>query len=455
MRFTACSITGSWGKYLAALSAGTVILALYCSRPEILTAIPLMAAAIILLRTPHVIIYFVTVIIFMRLDTYISYTFSLPFGKVMAAASILCLLVILFLTGYRVNSPGVPVLLMGCFFLSYFAIGMLNGSGAGIFPWLEEVVLSLVCFFTVYLLVNSYRRVEMILLMILLVGLVVSVVNVYEFINPSFEQGRSAGLIENPNSAGFVVDIGMTASLYFLWIARKKKQVLLILLLQLILFFGVFTTFSRGGILIFALIFALQLILIKGKVKRMIMLTVSALVIAAGIAGAVRFINTGARKSVRHSFNKVATLARGEVDDNMRFYLLNYHLQRFYRHPLTGNGLYTAKTGSESEPYYGVEVPNGPHNTVVFILSEAGIIPAVIYLVFLLALFRNLASIDGKISRKVAGMKLCLMVGFLVFLAEHIFSHQIFLMRYPMVLIALFALPLAIFHRHPLPERVS
>jgi len=455
MKVLTTDVTGQYWKYLAAITAAALLLAVYSSRPIILAGIPLLAAAILFLRTPHVIMYFVTALIFMRLDTYISYAVSLPFGKVMASASVLCLLVILFLTGYRVNKPNMPVIVLGLFFFSYFTLGILSGNGAGVIPWLEEVLLSLICFFTVYFLANSYARVEKMLLLIFLVGMVVSFVNIYEFICPSFEEGRSAGLIENPNSAGFVVDIGMVASLYFLWVAEKKKHVLLLLMAQLLLFFGVFTTFSRGGIIIFALIFLAELVLIRGKVKKMIMVTVSAAVIAAGIIGAVRFINTDARSSVQHSFNKISTLARGEVDDNMRFFLLNYHLERFYRHPLTGNGLYSAKTGSEEEPYYGGAVPNGPHNTIVLIMSEAGIIPALIYMVFLFLLFRNIIRINGKRSGKYAGMKFCLMVGFFVFTAEHVFSHQILLMRYPMVLIALFALPLRVFHQHLLREKAS
>ncbi|OQX83527.1 MAG: hypothetical protein B6D63_06075, partial [Candidatus Latescibacteria bacterium 4484_7] len=92
------------------------------------------------------------------------------------------------------------------------------------------------------------------------------------------------------------------------------------------------------------------------------------------------------------------------------------------------------------------EVPNGPHNTFVFIMSEAGIFPFLLYSAFLIMVGLRLRSgpdielLDGG-YRRAEAMRSTLLILFFALFIHNFFSHMMTLSRYSMTLLALMSLP--------------
>lgn len=89
----------------------------------------------------------------------------------------------------------------------------------------------------------------------IILALLASAINVYEFvISPdvlSIAPGRAAGFFENPNNAAVAI-----AGFYGVWFAQRRSRVTLFdWLISSLAFLGVLCTFSRSGMLLFAMLF--------------------------------------------------------------------------------------------------------------------------------------------------------------------------------------------------------
>ncbi|MBU8921684.1 MAG: O-antigen ligase family protein [Bacteroidales bacterium] len=420
--------------------------------PRISFLLPAALILSLLLKNQSYMVFILVVFAFMRLDAWISSVFSLPFGKIMFLLSLSALASSFLFARSRPNRPTFPLLAWFIFILFSFAIGGIEASGEGVFLWISDTAYAATFFLVIYFLVNSRERLEKIIYLIAFIGVVTTAINIAEFIDPaglglSHSSGRAAGLLKNANTSAFIVNLSMVASIYSLRVVQRGWKVPLTVLLQVILFFGVFTTFSREGLLLYVLIFISQFFLIRQRSRKMLVAVLACTILVFGLIRVVAYIRDGADSDVRYSYRKISTLVNGDIDDNDRYDLLTYHLSRFAAKPLTGHGLYSAL--SYSIPRQGLsinEVPNGPHNTFVMILSETGIVPLVLYLVFLAALGWNIVFNGGVPgNNRDRAMRQCLLMLFISFLIHHGFSHMMLLSRYPMVLIALFALPAEVF----------
>ncbi|MBN2070006.1 MAG: O-antigen ligase family protein [Candidatus Krumholzibacteriota bacterium] len=425
-----------------------VIVALFRMDRNYIFAIPVLAGGVLFFRRPSIIIYPLILFAFLRLDAWMSTYVSLPFGKIIFLLSFLSIAVTFLLTGERLNSPGAPVVFFVIFLVTGFLTGMIEASRQGIVLWLEDTLYAASYFFIVYLAVNSWGRLEKIIFLVMVTGIIASLLNFAEFFDPagiafSHSSGRAAGFLKNANTSAFVINLAMITSIYFLETVRQRWKAISIVLAQTIFFFGVFTTFSREGLMLATLIFTSQFAVIRRRGRRGLILIVAGVIVTAGLIRAIDFISTGAAGDVRYSFQKISSLAQGDFDDNDRFDLLKFHLNRFRQKPLTGHGLYSALTYSiQEEGLAASDVPNGPHNTFVMILSEAGFIPLLAYLALIGILFLNLID-KGEMGKTERGraMRACLLMLLAAFLIHHWFSHMMLLARFSMVLVALFSLP--------------
>ncbi len=435
-------------ELLFAFAGAAMIFGAFLYDIRLLFAVPVIAGVVVFLGKPSLVIYPLVLFAFLRLDAWISAAASVPFGKVLFLFTATAMAAVVLLTGTRLNRPTVPACLFVLFLVTYFVFGIAEATGVGAVLWLEDSIYAVTYFAVVYLLVNRWDRLEKVISLIVLSGLIVSVVNIVEFFYPSLlgmshSFGRSAGLLKNANVSAFIVNLAMIASLYWLWTAKGKRMALAMIATQILFFFGVFTTFSREGMLLFVLIFLGQFVCFKHSFRRALVVIVAGAIIALGVVQIAGFIMTDAESDVRFSFQKLTMMVEGRIDDNDRLWLLDFHLKRFLQRPLTGHGLYSALLYSvPSTDVSRSGVPNGPHNTFALILSEAGIVPAVMYLAVLVSFLSSVA-----VARRTGGdvrgraMKLCLVLMFCAVVIHHFFSHMLLLARYPMILFALFALP--------------
>ena len=404
----------------------------------------------VFLTKPSAVVYVLVTFAFLRLDAWISSLLSVPFGKLLFAFALLMIFAALTLTSMKFNRVSKPVALYTAFLVVYFLIGAVNADGRSMRLWFFDTIYAFTFFFALYIFINSYRRLERVIYLLMFLGVVTSAMNVYEFFHPyslalSHSMGRSAGLLKNANTSAFVVNVSFIASFYVLRTVSSMRRGLMIVLLQALYFLGVFTTFSREGLMVFSAVFVIQLLSLS---KRKVAVSIAVLlVIFIGVAASVHYIENGAAKDVQMSFTKISSLVQGQVDDNDRLFLLFYHLKRFSLHPLTGNGLYSALSYSVPLPGKpGTEVPNGPHNTFVFIMSEAGIFPFLLYSAFLIMVGLRLRSgpdielLDGG-YRRAEAMRSTLLILFFALFIHNFFSHMMTLSRYSMTLLALMSLP--------------
>ena len=434
-------------QLIFALAASLTVLAVFRFNRSFLMAIPLFIAFALYLRKPCTIVYILVAVGFLRLDAWLSGWLSLPFGKVFLIFTALSVSAVLLLTESRLNRPGRPALLFGCYLLSALVFGSIASSGDGILPWLSESVYAASYFAVVFLLVNRFKRLERIMILIVLIGVLTSFINILEFLDPtgiglSHSEGRAAGLLKNANTSAFIVNVSMIASLYLLKISESRRLVLCMTLLQGLFFFGVFLTFSREGIILFALIFLAQFFYIKRRSRMALVLVLSVTVLWFGAYRAVRYIDTAAEGDVRLSFKRISALAGGRIDDNDRLDLLDLHMGRFLESPITGKGIYSATDRTiRTFGYSGECMPQGPHNTFVLILSETGIFPLAAYLIFLASVFAGLLYRRKNAGGREMAMRGCLLLMFSAYLIHHLFSHTLLLSRYSMVMMAIFSLP--------------
>ncbi|MBN1165445.1 MAG: O-antigen ligase family protein [Candidatus Krumholzibacteriota bacterium] len=441
----------------AAAGVGTI----FHVDPRIFFLLPGLIVLIPLFRRPAWIIYPLAVFSCLRLDAWLSSWLSFPFGKVIFLTLLVALVLALLLTRTRFNPPTAAVMLYLFFLASSFSIGLLGATRQGVVLWLEDYMYAAGFFLTFFLFINRWERLEKIIYLMVFMGAAVSLVNIGELIDPagfmlSHSAGRAAGFLKNANTSAFIVNLSLIAAIYALRAARSRRFTLVWVMAQIVFAIGVLATFSREGLLLFGLIFLSQFFIIRRKSRRLLVLLLAGVILILATARTVRFIERDAVGDVRYSFSKVLTLARGQVDDNDRWWLLQFHLRRFAEHPLTGQGLYSALLYSiPSAGLSGSAAPSGPHNTFALILSETGIIPLLVYLAFLLALLGNItAARRAEGNAKESALGDCLIMLFAAFLIHHFFSHMMLLSRFSMLLMALFALPLRTFSPREERDRI-
>jgi len=440
-----CFSAGARAKVLAAASVAVLLSIALLYDTRILYLLFAGIFAVVLVGKPRAVLFILVSFALLRLDAWMSSRSSLPFGKVLFLFTTFSIVSLALFTSYRLNRFSRVFLMYLAFLVVYLAFGLIGSSGEAPKLWIADTLYALSYLAAIYLIVDERGKLEDVLGFIVLLGAFTSMVNIYEFMHPytfvlSHSTGRAAGLLKNANTSAFIVNVSFIASIYILRTAESGKRVLLTMLLQGLMFLGVFVTFSREGLLVFALAFLVQLFT-TGK-KRAAVIFFLVLLLAASSALTVKYITSSSVVDVQRSFAKISSFLSGEIDDNDRLYLLRYHMDRFLRHPLTGNGLYSALIYSVPEAgRVGNDVPNGPHNMFALILSEAGVFPAAVYLVFLMSIFFRLirrVRVPDESSKALGHVLLML---FSALFIHHFFSHMIIFSRYAMVLFALFLLP--------------
>ncbi len=274
--------------------------------------------------------------------------------------------------------------------------------------------------------------------------------NLYEITHPmafSMSLGRSAGFYVNPNISGAALIVGMLMGLPA--VPRRLRE-----LFMLVIAVGVFTTLSRGAILCWGIVTGWLLVSRTVRAKRLTVLAIAGLTLAASIAGAMLasgqlgYLSGGAERFVRQ---RLAIGNKQELDADVsassRSHLAMHALEMFGERPLVGYGVGATIEWNE---------PESTHNVYARELAEYGLAGAWVAPLLLLVGWRAVANAkrrrdevsddagDGNIRFATAG-------GFVLFIALWgFFSHNV--LDDPFVLIGfglIAALPL---HARPMPR---
>lgn len=197
---------------------------------------------------------------------------------------------------------------------------------------------------------------------------------------------RPAGLFGNPNAAGFAGCAAAALALPALRARRLRAPACLALALGA---GAAVATYSRTAIVTLgALVLVLSILAPGGSRWR---LPIGALALA-GIAGAV-FVMSAARRLPFLSFGQVELLAVDNASGEVRFHLFEAALSRAADRPLLGSGFGAFHEMQGLDPSVicytlGDFAPCGAHNFFVAMAGEAGIVPPVLFLLFLAAAVR-------------------------------------------------------------------
>lgn len=239
---------------------------------------------------------------------------------------------------------------------------------------------------SMFLILGACRRFEFVVTMLCLVVVASCAINVAEFFLGgavmqwmSNVPGRAAGLFENSNDSAMFICIAVPV--IAMGLSTRSR-----LLLYAVTFVGVYVTFSRGGLVDWAIAVAATELGLgygrRGWATRATLLTMVVLAVALSLS----FFSAELTKSVSAvlwPYLDANTSARMEFLSNdsseQRMAVLQRGLEAFADAPIFGHGVgYT----------HSWEIPISVHNMIVLVLAELGLIGAVWYMLFLLSLAR-------------------------------------------------------------------
>ena len=249
-----------------------------------------------------------------------------------------------------------------------------------------DVVLFMNYFFYLYEKKNSIDKQLFYITLIFVIGMssvVVFYLLDFELFYVRLDQAyglieRPSGLYANPNIAARYCCVTLILLLYHLFNhANLRKRIGLILLI-LFTVFTIFITFSNTGQL--AAIGIILIAFIKGKfLNKTSLIITSILLVATGITlqstDSKKFEFSSTQLDKIQNLYNVLTLNTQSVSYSSRDYIVQETLRKSKENPITGFGL-----GS----YTIVYKTWGTHNTYLGLLIDAGVIPLIIYIVFLL-----------------------------------------------------------------------
>ena len=208
---------------------------------------------------------------------------------------------------------------------------------------------------------------------------------------------RFLGNYKNPNVAGLTGCLTAVLALSFLQVRRHRWFAYLALTLAVGATVG---TFSRAAFLI--LIFVLMVFFLFNH--RGIAFIVKWLSVAISIGVIFLMIVDLDFYLLEQRWQRlweIATLLPGHevsASISVRQELLNLALDETVKSPLVGNGLGTIHS-LDRAPYSSQGIPQGSHNQYLILVGEAGIIPIVLFLLFLGSLLRLRLTVSRSVGR--------------------------------------------------------
>ena len=297
---------------------------------------------------------------------------------------------------------GVPGLLiiaaLGSYLIIASTVSLTTGFGPGWNAWehFEDYASSIILILAAAL--GGYSVMRFIgsetLLKVVLVFLTVDCIAILAtpvlseyYVIPGLASYRFLGNFKNPNDAGLVGCLAAVLALSFLQVRRHRWFAYLALTLSVAATVG---TFSRAAFLILILIMTF-FFLSNHRGRAPLVKWLSVAIPTGVIFLVVVNLDPYVLEQRWQRLTEIATLLPGyEVSDSSlseRQELLVLSLDETAKSPLFGNGLGTIHS-LDNAPYSSRGTPQGAHNQYLILIGEAGIIPLVLFLLFLGSLLR-------------------------------------------------------------------
>lgn len=312
------------------------------------------------------------------------------------------------------------------FWLTYILIGNENNKLIILIDRMEYFkygVISIlnIIVFILYSLYDENLKKQITLIVLVVMFFLISMVIIEvitEVIQNAGRLPRIRGFDDNPNLTGFKLNILLFT--IFSLIKHDTKYRVYFIIIDVLVAVCIIFTMSRGSMLIYSIIQIFIFNDIAKKNKKELIIILILFILGSFIVG--KFIGNFELRSDR------LTIGGWENQDysNGRLDLVKNGIKAFMENPLWGVGL--GNSGVYGVMYGTSEKALMPHNTLVYILAETGIIPATILLTSLIALFFRTSS---KEYNSVAKLIIILAIA-------NFFNHNLHL--FPIVYISLFTL---------------
>jgi O-antigen ligase len=262
----------------------------------------------------------------------------------------------------------------------------------------------------ILILVRDIKKLRLVLWLIIITILIICTQAVLSYTGIK----RAGGTGYGPNEFAIMI-LPFIAVTFYMVSAEKNKMLKFILLgIMAIIFFALFSTVSRGGIV--GLGGMLLISTFKAKKKILAIISVCIMVFL--------FINV-MPQNLRERFGKTQVTAKygtgdGDIDSTTRRYNLSLAAWRMFRaHPIFGVGV--GNYFYQNRDYVPVS-PGRAHNMYLEMMAELGIIGIILFLSVIFYTFRSLNRII-KTNSKLNGYAKGFYVGLAGFLIAGVFLH--------------------------------
>ena len=201
-------------------------------------------------------------------------------------------------------------------------------------------------------------------------------------------------------------------------IALKTSKTNYILLLLPIL--GCLLTFSRGGIIALALIMIYWFSNIQVKYKFLFPLSVLTILI-------INFVDLS---FIITRFNEVSL--RGGIENFYRYKMFFRGLYMFFDNIILGTGVGTYYQYRYTYSEFAIGAYDDSHNLYIQILSETGLVGAILFIVFLISLWNNINKINNDNALSLMGSSI-----FILFIIYGFFIHHKYMFNFYLPLLVL------------------
>ena len=263
------------------------------------------------------------------------------------------------------------------------------------------------------------------LLLWLLVILTVACVTILASaaLNPKAE--RFVGLFADPNNAGLIAGITVALALSFLATGRWRALAYTGLSVG---FTAALATFSRTAIL--SLIALVAFFLVS---NRRILGPLFRWLIVMALAGLVASTTVGVDKLALKPWQlmrlvSVVTVLSGQFDDSLtseRITLWRLGLEKYRESPIIGNGLGALGSLEGASFNWNDRRRQGVHNFYLLLAGEAGVVPAVLYVLFILSMLRLRWTASPSLARDVV-VSWTILIALYSFVFHHLLTLSFF-----------------------------
>lgn len=303
---------------------------------------------------------------------------------------------------FFLEKSGIDANLLAVLFYVFLSLLWSTSPSKGFFLYVQIFFAMFVAYFFVINCIRSKRDLDLVIDFWILVVCVIAILGILEFVGtgvPKVAILKSRGVIDadwvraggssvrtnlylqTANRLGFFLNFGIALTIYRIVTGESKKQKTLFFIAFSIMVFALITTLSRSSWLAFGVIFILSFYRFR-EFRKMIFLAIPCLMVAFLLIAGFMYFET-----VYYRFSTLFGNPQDIVPRRVAKWELS--LEAFLANPLLGTGL--GELGQMTiglTPHPG----RGAHSLYVYILSEFGVVGALLFLLLIVKIFVQVRS---------------------------------------------------------------